>query len=37
MHGELRAMLEPGTDLMKDLREMRAADAEDEALFTYSP
>jgi len=31
MREELRAMLKPGTDLMKDLREMRATDAEDEA------
>lgn len=31
MREELRAMLEPGTDLMKNLREMRARDAEDEA------
>jgi bifunctional DNA-binding transcriptional regulator/antitoxin component of YhaV-PrlF toxin-antitoxin module len=31
MREELRAMLEPGTDMMKDLREMRVADTEDEA------
>ncbi len=31
MRQELRSMLSPGTNLMDDLRELRSADADDEA------